>query len=768
MHIIQPSYTHTLHHVVFDPEKDQENFKQMFAVLFAFKLDNPSTLIQIHELFSQLNPLLEQYQYGLDEGFAKKNPEFVVFGKNIPSETDTNTQVVEVSVNGKKKQLAIFPKRHWVKSSFTKFDQEGDDNVESILISYQNAFGGQGFKNNPIGQGFLNGDSYNDANDDKLQLPQIMPVGTILNSAYEKIKPLSFSQLPVDSKIKTQYSGKYTKEQEKTLARTPTMPKGTKDEYFQITPEDQWVSSLDGEISYSVKGMSKEPIEGKSPKIKAVFHSRKNKTQQITQHQGKVDSFLLFPNENIGIVTTRFVIYTNHLDIDDSSYLVQLDEQGVLKRSNDANYEAFNKRFSNDRHLYGLKEDDLMPMTHQPTEQEQAGNSLKEHIDQLNAEQSEAFAGFDENFLNDDFDDKPSPKGVQGLIDSKSKTYNQDQALESLHYESLYNAHSADSVDSITLTLEANDQVESYLLETRKGKNWQGLNIQGITIKEQELKQLNAQQTTFSTSTLNQAAFESSILTESQILSCKLNKVTFTKSNMIKAEFGNSEISNSEFIDLNLSKAQIVSNTFTDCLFEQCIFNQAMIKDNIFKNCQFNNCVFNEAVIYNNDFNNSKFTQSQFEKATISIIDFSQTSFNQDNFKKATLDQVNFTNCKFDKIKSESSGFQDTISFIDSKFIDCEINGTNFMDSTWDKTEILNGTWSSNIFTQAKLKAVSFNQTNMHDNNFVMAKIEDSKFNQVDFTSSNWTGLMTINTQISSCKLEGVIMAYAELESEPV
>jgi uncharacterized protein YjbI with pentapeptide repeats len=90
------------------------------------------------------------------------------------------------------------------------------------------------------------------------------------------------------------------------------------------------------------------------------------------------------------------------------------------------------------------------------------------------------------------------------------------------------------------------------------------------------------------------------------------------------------------------------------------------------------------------------------------------------------------------------------------------------MDSTWDKTEILNGTWSNNIFTQAKLKAVSFNQTNMHDNNFVMAKVEDSKFNQVDFTSSNWTGLMTKNTQISLCKLKSVIMAYAELENEPV
>ena len=121
-------------------------------------------------------------------------------------------------------------------------------------MSYDNTFGGKGYAQNPLGKGFMNAD---ELLNQKIELPQIEATINSITSPYDKeVTPISFGPVRVDSGDRQKHLGKYSNSELKALPLRPRLPKDTQDGFYQSTPKDQWLSSINGPISYQVEGMS--------------------------------------------------------------------------------------------------------------------------------------------------------------------------------------------------------------------------------------------------------------------------------------------------------------------------------------------------------------------------------------------------------------------------------------------------------------------------------------------------------------------------------
>jgi uncharacterized protein YjbI with pentapeptide repeats len=168
----------------------------------------------------------------LDEAVPKSHGEFFVRGHAYaPGGTPSPTCPVKVVVGPVEKSLAVLGDRRWVKDVPTE-----PEPFVSMPITWDRAFGGDGFALNPIGRGFR--PIVGEDGEPIHPLPNIEAAGRLISSPKARPDPIGLMPLDFSSPIRMKKAGTYDEQWAKE--RFPGYADDIDWTIFNAAPEDQW------------------------------------------------------------------------------------------------------------------------------------------------------------------------------------------------------------------------------------------------------------------------------------------------------------------------------------------------------------------------------------------------------------------------------------------------------------------------------------------------------------------------------------------------
>ena len=210
------------------------------TVLIFFDLINPDEPLTEQELWKTIPDQLGQAGI-LDMGMPKPRGEVVVTGSCLaPRGTNRVASEVSVRVGELRKSLNIFGDRFWVnEGGIMKLITDPEPFTE-MPITYEKAFGGEGFEKNPLGKGIApvilpDGRTL-------IPLPNIEDPGLLIGSPSDQPDPAGFAPLDLMWPQRMKKQGTYDEKWQRE--RWPNFPDDMNYEYFNTAPEDQFVTGF--------------------------------------------------------------------------------------------------------------------------------------------------------------------------------------------------------------------------------------------------------------------------------------------------------------------------------------------------------------------------------------------------------------------------------------------------------------------------------------------------------------------------------------------
>lgn len=255
----------------------------------------------------------------LDMGMPKQRGEYVVFGKcHAPPGKTTTGVTVSAKVGTLEKKLAVTGQRHWERSALGR--RISDPAPFSALdLNYTNAFGGEGFANNPVGKGMPPADATQPHFLPNIEMPASPVVFIDDRPQPAGLAPLDFTWPQRMSKAGT-YDDAWLK------ARFPGYAADMDWSIFNTTQPDQWLpANFFGDESFEITGMhpDKPVVRGQLPACAArCFVTLANDASlSLREVPTRAETLVLFPGSERAIVMFRGV---TEIATDDGADIVHI------------------------------------------------------------------------------------------------------------------------------------------------------------------------------------------------------------------------------------------------------------------------------------------------------------------------------------------------------------------------------------------------------------------------------------------------------------
>ena len=374
MRLVKPLRLSLLHRVF-------ENAGQPMLTVTSFvtfRLDAPRAIQHEVSLWKAVGKTMPDGV--LDEFLPKPRGEVLVSGSAfVVGEPSAATMVkIEVQRDGKKlveKELAVFGDRSWSTLGMT-----APKPFTEMPITWDRAFGGEGFADNPKGRGYR----ATEVDGAKAHLlPNIENPRKLLVQPSDRPVPATFSPLDLTAPSRMKRAGTY--DQRWLDTRFPYYPEDFDWEFFNVALEDQRIEGffLGGE-TFRVEGMNAERrvIEGALPPVLArVFVEKKAQPDVLAEVPMHIDTLLFFPNMLLGVIAFRGTVPCAEDDAEDVRTLIGGIDDAAAPRSQ-AHYESvFQLRQSKSgAHLELLNDAPLVPDWFvEPDQIEEGWNDMAEH-----------------------------------------------------------------------------------------------------------------------------------------------------------------------------------------------------------------------------------------------------------------------------------------------------------------------------------------------------------------------------------------------------
>ena len=281
------------------------------TILVFFDLINPDDLLTEQELWKTIPDELGQGGV-LDMCMPKPRGEVLITGKCfVPGGTSRPASEVSFRVGDVRKSLDIFGNRFWKRNGGVSVISDPRP-FKEMEISWQNAFGGEGFEKNPLGKGIKPVLTKDDKS--LIPLPNIEDPEHLIGSPSDKPEPAGFS--PLDLMWPQRFKKQGTYDEKWQRERWPHFPDDMNYEFFNTAPEDQFITGFfAGDETIEIVNMhpDMQVINSHLPRVRVRCFVTKKKSlkagheedeifQEATTH---IDTVWLFPAILRGVVMYR-------------------------------------------------------------------------------------------------------------------------------------------------------------------------------------------------------------------------------------------------------------------------------------------------------------------------------------------------------------------------------------------------------------------------------------------------------------------------------
>lgn len=292
----------------------------------------------------------------LDELKPKVKPEVLAVGWAFaPEGRKVPARSVKIEFGALTKELWVVGDRTWKNGVATEpipFDK--------MPISWDRAFGGEGYAANPVGRGFA--PTKNEDGSTVHALPNVELPKKLVGSPKDRPAPAGFA--PIDPSWPKRIAKLGTYDKRWLDTRYPDYPDDFDPSYFNTAPEDQWLETpLEGDERIVIEHMhpTKLRVEGKIPRLVArAFVSRESALLQEVSL--RLDTVLLVPHtERVVLLYRAFVEVKDDEASDVLDLMIALERHGEPKGLSHYR-EIREKRLDRERGaLHTLRDKDLIP-----------------------------------------------------------------------------------------------------------------------------------------------------------------------------------------------------------------------------------------------------------------------------------------------------------------------------------------------------------------------------------------------------------------------
>lgn len=273
------------------------------TIMSAFSFDDPGNLMDESDLWSAAGSALSNHDV-LDMLMPKQTGEALAAGKffNLSAQS-VQAGSVRISVGSVDKTLHVFGDRYWIKKAGMASGISDPRSLPEMEITYANAFGGPGYKQNPLGKGMEEHGPV-----DAIPLPNIEYPNQLIGSLSDRPEPAGLGPLGPDWQQRAGKLGTYDRKWLET--RWPWFPEDMDWTYFNAAPQDQQMAGyFTGDEHVVIENMHPErsTISTSLPALRMrCFVRQEENDDEIFKELGtRLDTVWLFPEYETGVVIWR-------------------------------------------------------------------------------------------------------------------------------------------------------------------------------------------------------------------------------------------------------------------------------------------------------------------------------------------------------------------------------------------------------------------------------------------------------------------------------
>jgi len=300
---IRKQESHSVFSKVFQVK--DENYLAL-TVMSAFPFDRSSELLDETELWHAAGSGVSNHGV-LDMFMPKQKGEVLAAGKFFsPGGRAAAAGRVRISVGSVDKTLHVFGDRHWIKKAGLVTSISDPQPMTEMDITYMNAFGGTGYRQNPLGKGMEE-----EGSEGTIPLPHIEYPDQLIGSPSDRPEPAGFGPIGPEWQQRAGKLGTYDRKWLET--RWPWFPEDMDWTYFNTAPEDQQIAGyFIGDEQVVIENMHPEQptIHASLPglRMRCFIWQGKDGDGIFEELGTRLDTVWLFPAHQMGVVVWRATV----------------------------------------------------------------------------------------------------------------------------------------------------------------------------------------------------------------------------------------------------------------------------------------------------------------------------------------------------------------------------------------------------------------------------------------------------------------------------
>lgn len=766
------------------------NGKDIFTVsafaTFTFNVIGPR-LLEDQDLWKLVKLNLEKDEI-FDLGLPKSNGEYLVYGKAYATKPVQGIGIY-VNIGNLSKTLVALGNRYWTSTGISK-----PEKFTQMTVSYINAYGGNGYPENPIGKG------YSSNSEEKIYLPNIEDPNKPITRRSDQPFPAGFTAYPIDWPQRMQYMGQI--DNNYLQESWPEFPKGTNPLIFNTAPNDQQIKGFfQGTEKFTIKNMHPaNPTQNSElPRVRArIFIVQKDKQNKeiFKELQANPETLWLFPNQEVGTLLFRASTTVNDEEYSNISQLYATWESTSEKELPIEFYA--NQFFGNNEPATELIAentiDDASPVENkieESTAEEivadpvaetplpDLNNALKplQDLQDKMAAQLKSMGSDPAAEINKILNPRPQSQTPLPDLNSALKKLNQinqdiiiKNNLTQKDLDKVLNLNNSNTDATLSAMLkklksQSNDispelktnlsALEELIQKLQEPKD--APKVEDVTLPNGETvilpPEIN-QEPTLSSKNLTREDIISQYAINKNLSGLNLNDLDLSNLDLQGADFSRSILNNVNFQNSNLENTAFNGSFIDNADFSNTLLNNAVINDSYVGRANFLNANLTNTKITTSDLNSSNFNRSILMGAQ-----FTEVNLDQSNLENIAAQQSKLTRCIISNCNLSNANFTEatltdsdlSLSTLDSsKFNNAIATGVKLAGATGKAVDFKNATLSySRADETTSLQKANFKNTNLNFASWEGAQLAESDFSNAIFDESNFS-----NSNFTKAKLE--------------
>ncbi|PHM45499.1 pentapeptide repeat-containing protein [Xenorhabdus mauleonii] len=669
----------------------------------------------------------------IDLAIPKPCAEFLATGYAYNHHQDNKSAcTARIQIERLDKSLAVFGNRYWIDDKPSK-----PQPFEQMRLDWSQAFGGEGYENNPHGIGFRPEELTEGIKVHRLPNIEVLHKRLMsqrqLASQEETPTPASFCPLDIAWPSRFSRIGKkYDKEWLEN--EFPGFSQDIDWHLFNAAPKDQWWeenTALPKQARWRIWNMHPEkPMqEGILPSWNArCFIKRLRLDEEVFEEVAMRNTTVwFFPHLEQMILIWQGSARINEDDAKDVLQMVSALELHDSPRPQSHYLQVLEQRMDKEKGvLYSFREKDLIPEdiigTWLDTESAENNSPLQTNLQHLEKrireQQKERLAeyGQDANaFIQPENDPSANakPPKLDELPEFVAKV---EQDLSQKRAEA-----ELKRAEMIAMAKEQGINVEKSATKPQV-RGPESLQQMRDILYRQHLKEEIDDKTLAQIEQSIHLMYLSSAQSQAPALRLASNLSQIIRKRAEEIMLQGGDFSEMDFTGVDLSDMDLRGANFTRTLLENACLNR----------CQLDGANFTEAMLARTEICDSSLRGAKLDNASLALAKCERSDFSAASFEQTQLQETRFTHCRFENALFSGLLLQQIF-----------ITQCDFSYSQWKESN----------FMELELPALKFNHANLNKVSFIKCKLKQAVFDHAEMESCSWVETQLNGSQFHSAKL---------------